>query len=164
MGLFDTLDSSIDINAINQQIAQAQQNGGRQQFEKPPAGTYTVMLRTLELGQTKDGRPMVKGSFRILEGQLKGKVLFYNRVVYGTRNDILMINSALTLLHALCAYDATGYVPIQFAGYGDMMARITYIKQCIDIADLKYTIDYDNDRFENVIIKQVHYPQQQTQQ
>lgn len=163
MGLFDNIDSSIDINAINNQIAQAQQNGGKQ-FEKTPAGTYTVMLRTLELGQSRDGRPMVKGSFRILDGQFKGKCFFYNRVIYGTRNDALMITSALTLLRSLCAYDATGYVPVAFAGYGDMMARITYIKQCIDIADLKYTVDYDDDKFENVVIRQVHYPQQQTQQ
>ena len=165
MGLFDNLDSNIDVAAMNAQIAQAQQqNGGQQQFEQVPAGQYTVMLRTLELGTSRAGKPMIKCSFRILDGQYKNRILYVNRVVYGTRNDALALAGGLAWLRSLCAYDGTGYVPVEFGGFGDLMARTTYIAQCIHISGQTYTIDHKPDAYENVTITQVHYPQQQAQQ
>lgn len=165
MGLFDNIDSNIDIAAMNAQIQAAQQqNGGQQQFEKIPAGQYTVMLRTLELGTSRTGKPMIKGSFRILDGQYKNRILYVNRVIYGTRNDGLALSGGLAWLRSLCAYDGTGYVPIEFMGFGDLMARITYIAQCIHISGQTYTIDHKPDAYENVTVLQVNYPQQQAQQ
>lgn len=50
------------------------------EFEELPDGDYTCALEKLELGETKDGRPMIKGMFRIVEGEHKKQCLFYNQV------------------------------------------------------------------------------------
>lgn len=46
-----------------------------------PEGTYTCKLEKLELGESKTGKPMVKGNFTILEGQYKNWHIFYNGVM-----------------------------------------------------------------------------------
>ena len=48
-----------------------------------PEGTYHVKVEKLEVGETKDGVPMGKIQFRILEGQYKNKCLFMNQVLFG---------------------------------------------------------------------------------
>lgn len=50
------------------------------QYTELPDGTYVCKLDKLELGETKDGRPMVKGQFRICEGNHKNQCIFYNQV------------------------------------------------------------------------------------
>ena len=115
----------------------------------------------MELGTSKQGKPMLKVSLRVADGQYKSRLIFMNRVVYGTRNDGLMIAKALDFLASLRAYDATGYVPIGFQSYGALMGLVTYVKQCIDICGLGYTISYDPATFDSVTVKEVHFPQAQ---
>ena len=51
-----------------------------------PEGTYHVKVEKLEVGETKDGVPMGKIQFRILEGQHKNKCLFMNQVLFGNKD------------------------------------------------------------------------------
>ena len=157
MGIFDEIDNSANLQQIQAQIAAAQQ--GQQTFEEPPAGRYHVSIRTMELGTSKKGRPMLITSLRILDGQLKNRILWYYIPVYGTRNDGLMIAKCLGFLASLKGYDARGYVQVGFQSYGMLMSLVEYIKQCLDIAGMRYTVDYDPDSFDRVIVKEVHYPQ-----
>lgn len=158
--IFDEIDRGMNTAQMQQAIAAAQQ--GQQTFENPPAGTYHVAIRTMELGTSKAGKPMLKVSLRILdEGQYKNRLIWHNLVCYGTRNDAFMISKVLEFLTSLRAYDATGYVPVTFTSYGALMGLVTYIKQCIDIAGLVYTVQHDPDSFDRVTVKEVHFPQAQ---
>lgn len=160
MGIFDEIDAQMNSAQMQQAIAAAQQ--GQKTFEETPAGRYLVKLRTMELGTSKTkGKPMLIVSLRIVDGQYKNKVLWYNIPICGTKNDPYMIVKCLGFLTSLKAYDATGYVKIDFQSYGMLMSLVAYVKQCIDICDLSYTIQYEPDEFDRVTVLDVHYPPQQ---
>lgn len=76
---------AIDFNKFNEQfggqqaldeLAKAQEN----QFVEVPDGDYVCKLDSLELGESKKGQPMIKGTFRIKEGKFKKSCLFVNQV------------------------------------------------------------------------------------
>lgn len=50
------------------------------EFDEVPDGRYTCTLEKLELGESKTGKPMIKGMFRIIEGEHKKQCLFLNQV------------------------------------------------------------------------------------
>ena len=85
-------------NVINEeqlkQIDEAKKNNNSNNTELPK-GDYTVKIEKMELGSTKDGRPMFKVMCRVIEGKYKKCCMFMNRVVYGTTNDANMIASVL---------------------------------------------------------------------
>ena len=58
-------------------LKEAQQN----EYKEVPDGEYVCKLEKLELGETKkDGKPMIKAQFRILQGEFKKSCLFVNQV------------------------------------------------------------------------------------
>jgi hypothetical protein len=58
-------------------LAEAQKNN----FPEVAEGTYVCKLEKLELGTSRNGAPMVKGTFKILDGEFKKQKLFYNGVM-----------------------------------------------------------------------------------
>lgn len=160
MGIFDEIDAQMNSAQMQQAIAAAQQ--GQKTFEETPAGRYLVKLRTMELGTSKTkGKPMLITSLRVVDGQYKNRILWYNIPICGTKNDPYMIVKCLNFLTSLRAYDANGYVKIDFQSYGMLMSLVAYVKQCVDICDLSYTIQYEPDEFDRVTVLDVHYPPQQ---
>lgn len=76
---------AIDFNKWNEQfggeeavkeLAEAKSN----EYTEVPDGTYICNLEKLELGESKTGKPMIKGMFRITEGEHKKQCLFVNQV------------------------------------------------------------------------------------
>ena len=66
-----------------------------------PDGSYVCHMDKLELGETKDGRPMVAAMFRIMEGKHKKQCIFYNQVF--TRG--FPQHKALEFLRSLNVFD-----------------------------------------------------------
>ena len=105
------LDEKVDFDGLNKDIKAAEENGGTGEFPQLPAGHYFVKMENLELGETKDGRPMVKWMFRVIDAAQKSDLsdagvkgsnkdaidfmdnykpkkkpcMFMNRVIYGNR-------------------------------------------------------------------------------
>ena len=52
----------------------------QKEFAEVPDGRYTCRLEKLELGESKTGKPMIKGMFRIIRGEHKKQCLFVNQV------------------------------------------------------------------------------------
>lgn len=76
---------AIDFNKWNEQfggeeavkeLAEAKSN----EYTEVPDGRYICKLEKLELGESKTGKPMIKGMFRITEGEHKKQCLFVNQV------------------------------------------------------------------------------------
>ncbi|HZJ98840.1 MAG TPA: DUF669 domain-containing protein [Tissierellaceae bacterium] len=61
-----------DTNAVDE---------ARSQFEPIGEGDYKVRLEGLVASESKSGLPMVKGRFRILEGERENSIIFYNQVI-----------------------------------------------------------------------------------
>lgn len=148
---FSKFDEQVDLEQLKKDAEEAAKNGGGD-FPEIPKGTYVGKFEKLEVGQTKDGRPMLKGQFRITEGEFEKSCLFYNRVLYGTKNDANMIASAVGFLATLEPSEEVG--PVEFESYSQFADLVLDIMEDID-GELEYEIEYDPDGFQNISITDV---------
>lgn len=140
---FSKFDKQVDTKQLARDAQEAIKNGGGD-FPVIPKGVYNVKAEKLEVGTTKDGRPMLKGQFRITEGQYEKQCLFYNRVLYGTKNDANMIASAVGFLNSLEPSEDVG--PVVFESYTQFADLVLDIME--DIEDImEYEVEYDPDAF-----------------
>lgn len=79
--IFAKFDKEFDTEGLKQDAAQVAENGGGD-FPEIPVGTYEVCMTECELAESKKGLPMVKARFKILEGEYKNSLLFYNQVIH----------------------------------------------------------------------------------
>lgn len=145
-------DNQVDLDQLKKDAAEAEQNGGFGDFPEVPAGTYVGKIEKMEVGATKDNRPMLKVQFRITEGEFEKSCLFMNRVLYGTKNDANMIASAVGWLKTLEPSEDVG--PVVFDSYGQFAELVLDIMEDIDGA-LEYEVKYDDKAFNNITIKDV---------
>ena len=157
MSMFDKFDAQVNLDEINKQKAAASENT----YEDVPAGDYIAKIEKMELGAAKDGRPMFKVQMRLVEGQgdkeaaflakypKKKPCVFMNRVLYGTKNDGLMIAGIETWLNDI-GFDE----PVVFRGYGDF-AQV--IMDCAEACgNLELEIAYDPKAFNSISIENVY--------
>lgn len=143
---FSKFDAQIDSKQLIADIAEAQKNGGGS--TEVPAGQYKVRLDKLELGQTKDGRPMVRGQFRIVSDEYKKFCLFYNRPIYGTKNDANMIASVLGFINSLQPSEEVGEIAFEsYSQFADLLLNVAE-----DCYELTYVIEYDPNKFQSISI------------
>lgn len=138
----------VDYKALNEQIKDAKENNGTGNYTELEEGIYTCKVEKLEIKPTKDGRPMLSAMFRIVEGEHKKQCLFFNRVLYGTKNDGNMINSAIGWLESL-----EPDMDVVFENYDQFEELVLDIAE--DIAELEYEVSYDPDAFNNISINDV---------
>ena len=151
---FSQFDKQVDTEQLKKDIAVAQENGTGE-YKEVPKGTYRCNLENLEVGATKDGRPMLKVMMRIIGDEDGDKCeftkhcIFMNRVLYGTKNDANMIASATGWLKDLNPSEEIG--DIVFENYSQFAELVLDIAE--DVAsDLEYIVDYDPDAFNNISI------------
>lgn len=148
---FSKFDKEVDLEQLKKDAAEIKENGGTGDFPEIEAGTYHGKVEKLEVGSTKDGRPMLKCQFRITEDPHKKSCLFMNRVLYGTKNDANMIASACGWLETLEPSEDIGAV--EFESYSQFAELVLDIAE--DIAELEYDVEYDPDAFNNISIVDV---------
>lgn len=150
---FSKFDQQVDLNKLKEDAEEIKKNGGTGDFPEVEEGTYETKIEKLEIKSTKDGRPMLSAMFRILNGQKFGnQCLFFNRVLYGTKNDANMIAGALTWLEELEPSEEVG--PIIFQSYSQFNELVLDIAE--DVADLEYKVYYDPEAFNPIKIKEVY--------
>jgi hypothetical protein len=103
---------AIDFSAWNEQFGgdeavkalhDAEQNGD---FSELPDGTYVCRIEKLELGESKKHQPMIKGMFRITQGEHKKQCLFYNQVFCrNASGNAFSIKKGLDFLRSLQIFD-----------------------------------------------------------
>lgn len=153
---FSKFDQQVDTSQLKKDIADAQENAGN--YKEVTAGTYCCDLEKLELGETKDGRPMLKVMMRIVGDEDGNKCeftkncIFMNRVLYGTKNDGNMIASAIGWLKSLDPSDEVG--SITFESYSQFAELIMDIEEDVS-SDLQYIVSYDPDAFNSIEIDDV---------
>lgn len=155
MGMFEKFDAKVNMEAIEKQKAEANS------YEETPAGRYIARIEKMELGTTKDGRPMFKVQMRLVEGaeaktekfllkyKNKKPCIFMNRVIFGTKNDGNMIASVEGWLRKL---ELDGD-PIVFSGYDNFADDILDAAEACD--GLEFEVVYDDSKFNSIEIKDV---------
>lgn len=141
---FSKIDEAVDLKGLQQDMEDSKNN-----FSDVPKGTYIVSIEKMEIGETKDHRPMFKMQCKIKEGEYKNRNLFLNRVIYGTKNDGSMIQSVLTMLDKL----QTQTIP-EFTGYNNFVTNVLDIFQEVQ-GKVELEIEYDADAFNSISIKEV---------
>lgn len=149
---FSKFDEQVDLKTLKSDVKEIEKNGGVGDYPEIPDGTYTVKAEKMEIAQTKDGRPMFKAMFRIVEGKYEKQCIFVNRVIYGTKNDASMIASVVGFLEKLEPSEDVG--PISFEGYAAFNNLVLDIMEDID-GVLEYEVEYKKDAFNSVSIKEV---------
>lgn len=146
---WEKFDQTVDTKALNKQIEEAKQNDFS--GEDLPSGTYLATLEKLELGATKnDGRPMLKAMFRVVDGKYKKWCIFYNRVIYGTKNDGAMIHSSNVFLRSLVDWEPDEIKFTSFSDYDELIMDVFGEAQ-----GTTYNIEYDPDAFNSVVVTDV---------
>ena len=147
MADFKQFDDMVNFDELSKSIEEAKKNSS--DYPEVEKGMYLVKLHKLELSTTKDNRPMVKGQFKILEGKFKGQLIFYNRVIYGTKNDGNMIASVLGFLNKLEPSEDVGQVVFNsYTQFADLLLDIA--EDCADA--LEYEVNYTPDDFNSISI------------
>ncbi|MGN9164939.1 DUF669 domain-containing protein [Tissierellaceae bacterium HCP3S3_D8] len=77
--IFDKFDEMVDVEGLKEDMKEAAEN--KMEFKEVPEGKYEVEINKMELKASKSGRPMLSVWMKILEGQYKGQLIFYNQVV-----------------------------------------------------------------------------------
>lgn len=77
--IFDKFDKMVDVEGLKQDAKDAAEN--KMEFKEVPEGRYEVKIDKMELTESKKGRPMLTVWMKILEGEYKGQLIFYNQVV-----------------------------------------------------------------------------------
>lgn len=152
---FSRFDEQVNLDQLKADAAEVAKNG-MGDYPEIEDGTYIGIFEKLELGETKDHRPMFKAMFRITEGEHKRSCLFMNRVIYGTKNDGSMIGSVSGFLSKLEAEDEDGNpIDTLFESYEQFNEMIMDVAEAIDDMGLEYEIEYKKDAFNNISINEV---------
>ena len=145
---FSRFDATINEAELAKQLDEAK-NNPQQTDKEVPAGNYTVKIEKMEVGATKDGRPMFKVQCRILDGEFKKWCLFMHRVIYGTKNDANMINSVIGWLEKL-----EPSVPVVFKTYSQFADLVLDVFE--EVADsVGLDVSYDPEAFNSISIEEV---------
>jgi hypothetical protein len=118
---WEKFDKAIDLTGLQEDIKDAQENGGT--FKEVPHGQYEVKIEKLELVESKSGNPMVTCWMKVLEGDFKGSLIFYNQVV----NQGFQIHLANEFLRSL-----ESGIDVEFESYSQYEQLLMDIHEAID--------------------------------
>ncbi len=118
--------ANVDLDELQNEVANAKDT----EFEDVPDGKYIVSIDAMEIKETKAGdKLMFAMSCKIKEGEFKGRLLFFNRVILGNTSpkwtDGQAIKSVITFVNKF------GEEPITFVNYPDFDAQVLDVFQAI---------------------------------
>ena len=140
---FSKFDKMVDTAGLEEDIKAAAENNV--EFKEVPEGTYEVKVEKMELVETgekakKPGMPMVSIWFKILNGEYKNSLIFYNKVIMGTSNDGFMIHSNNEFLRSLGTD-----IEVEFHSYSQYATLLLDMAEAID-GKLEYGLKYGENK------------------
>ena len=130
--IWEEFDEKIDVEGLAKDAKEATENGGGN-FKEVPLGTYEVEVNKMELTKSKKGDPMLTIWFKILTGEYKGSLIFYNQVI----SQGFGIHNANEMLRSLDSGVEIEFV--SFKKYHEMLLDI--VESITD--NLEYALKYD---------------------
>lgn len=74
--------TSVDLQGIRKDLFDMSGDSKKQEVhEKVPYGTYEVRVEKMEIKESKKGDPMFSVWFRIIDGQYKNGMIFFNKLL-----------------------------------------------------------------------------------
>ena len=128
--VWDKFDKAIDVEGLAKDVQEAAKNGAS--FKDVPHGQYEVKVDKMELITSKAGDPMVAIWFKVLEGEFKGSLIFFNQVV----TQGFQIHIVDELLRSM-----DSGVEVEFKKYSQYAQMIMDVAESID-GTREYALDY----------------------
>ena len=104
---FEKFNKLIDIEGLKQDMKDLERKNS--EFEEVPLGKYEVAIDRMEIKETKNGdKLMLSIVFRIVEGNYKGRLIFYNQVIMNhvgyefAIRMLISLKSGLEMTHKNC--------------------------------------------------------------
>lgn len=148
-------DFNMNMDDYNKQLSdlETKKEETKKEYKDPVDGEYECALMGLELGTNKAGdKLMLKGSFKILDGEFKNQRLWINKVLTNVRNQAMALKAATAFLNSLGAAQV-----VEFNGDFDDFATQIELVYC-DIKNCTFVVNrVTNDRgFTNLFINDVY--------
>lgn len=134
---WDKFDNNVDVEGLNKDLQENKDNYG--EYKEVPLGEYEVKVNKMELTTSKKGDPMLSIWFKILDGEYKNSLIFYNQIL----NLGFQIHMANEMLRS---FDTGIDVPSEFKGYAALNELILDISEEIDSQGLEYALKYDENK------------------
>lgn len=138
---------NMNLDKYNSQLEELEANKEetKKEYKDPTDGEYECAIVSLELDTNKAGdKLMLKGSFKILDGEFKNQRLWINKVLTGTRNDAGCVRACVAFLNSFGAAQE-----VEFTGdFDDLATQIELVfrdvKKCIFVVEQKTQNDFKN--------------------
>lgn len=133
--IWEKWDNNIDVEGLKADEQEIEENGGLD-YKEVPHGTYEVAIDQMELKESKKGDPMLSIWFKIVAGEFKGSIIFYNQVLttgFG-------IHNAKEILRSL----DSGLI-VEFDSYKQFNDLIMDIFEIVN-ENLEYAIEYGKNK------------------
>ena len=127
-------DKNVDVEGLNKDLQDAKENGFGE-FKEVPVGEYEVTIEKMELRLSKNQNPMVSIWFKILDGEFKNSIIFYNQVI----NQGFQIHLNNEFLRSL---DSGIDIPSKFTGNADYEDLLIKVFHSIQEQELEYALAY----------------------
>ena len=121
--IFDKWDKEIDTEGLANDVKNAASNGTGE-FKEVPHGDYEVAVQQMELKASSKGNPMVSIWFKILDGDFKGSLIFYNQVI--TQGfQVHIVNEMLRMMVSECADNVVPEIEFKsYKQYGNLIMDV----------------------------------------
>lgn len=129
--IWDKFDQAIDTKGLQEDVKEAAENGTGS-FKEVPHGEYEVEVNKMELIASKKGDPMVTIWFKVVTGEYKGSLIFFNQVV----TQGFQIHIANELLRSM-----DSGIDVQFETYKQYGEMIMDIAEEVD-GNLEFALKY----------------------
>ena len=152
MSNWQNFDLKIDNTLLND-LANASSNNS--DFEELPLGRYEVKINSMALKQSKNGDPMTKTIFEVVQGQYKGRYMFKNSVIYkGDRNDAWRLKQELNFINSLQPINQ-----VNFYSFSDFEKQISNTFADITSRKLQYLVEIkEKNNFRTYSVVEVYRP------
>lgn len=147
---FEAFDKKVNMDELQKEVAEAKVN----EYQKVPDGKYICSIEKMEIKDTKDHKKLMFAvQCKIKEGEQKGRMIFFNRVITGNTSpkwtDAMAIKSVITWLDKL----ETETVP-EFYNYADFAECVLDIFQEVQ-GRVEVEVEYKEDDFNPISIQEV---------
>lgn len=132
---YSKFDKACDIEGLKKDTEEVEKNGGGD-YKEVPVGQYEVKVDKMELTESKKGDPMVSIWFKVLAGDYKGSLIFFNQVI----TQGFQIHTVNKLLR-----DMTDDPDIKFESYSQYGQMLMDIHEIID-KTLEFALDYGENK------------------
>jgi hypothetical protein len=133
--IWDEFDDKIDTEGLKKDAEEAAKNGGGD-FKEVPHDKYEVEVNKLELKKSKKGDPMLSIWFKILTGEYKSSLIFYNQVM----SQGFGIHNANEMLRNL-----DSGVDIEFTNFKKYHEMLLDVLEAIE-GTLTYSLEYGENK------------------